>query len=178
MNWTIAADLLLAALLIATIAVAVRLERRITALRRDRTELEALAGEFRQATMQAHDGIRGLKLGTAELDERVTQAHGIVDDLRFLIERGSTTADRLEGGIRDARHAPPGRPKVAANNASARADAQPVHVEPAHIDPGRILAGRTPPGHGEPGRPAPATRSAPRSDAERHLLAALQQARG
>ena len=66
MTFTLALDILVAGLLVVTIAYAVVLNRRLGMLRRDKTELEGLAANFGEATMRAGDSIVKLKT-TAEI---------------------------------------------------------------------------------------------------------------
>ncbi len=103
----VAIDALVAVLLIATIVYAVVLNRKLAALRDAKVEMEALVARFAESTAQAESGIQTLKAHAtnsgASLDSIVNRAHGLADDLTFLIERGSSLANRLEGAIESAR---------------------------------------------------------------------------
>jgi biopolymer transport protein ExbB/TolQ len=103
MAWTIALDLLLAGLLVATIVVGVLLNRRLAEMRRHRAELETLGRAFDDATRRAEDGIGRLKVSSDALQQHLGEATTAADDLRFLIERAKTLADRLEADVRAAR---------------------------------------------------------------------------
>jgi hypothetical protein len=151
MIWTLALDGLVAILLIVTIAVAVILDRRLAALRRDRNELAALSHVFEQAMAHADDGVARLKVSTEALLAIVNRSESLRDDLSFLIERAAGAADRLEAGIKMS------RPKKEAwrPDSPLPSDAEPVDPTP------RPSAAR---GNG----------TKVRSSAERELLKALQ----
>lgn len=109
MNFTLILDVVLIAFLAVTIGYAVVLNRKLTALRRNKTELLQLAATFTQATLKAEDSIGRVMTGSEALQERVNKAQGLRDDLAFLIDRANSAADRLEDAIRSARSkAPPG----------------------------------------------------------------------
>ena len=104
-DWVL--ELVLVALLGVTLVHAVRLERALRILRQDRTALgEAIAG-FDDSARQAETGIAQLQSATAEsaqlLGRRLDQGTTLKDDLAFLIERGETVADRLDGLVRAGR---------------------------------------------------------------------------
>jgi hypothetical protein len=142
---TVVLDVLLVALLAATIAAAYLLHRRLNALRADQGLLEALATRFADATARADDGIGRLKVSTETLDRRIAAAEALADDLRFLTEHANRAADRVEAGVRAQRDQP------------AR------HAAPSH-DGDRY-------GRARGGEPAAAARR--HSEAERALIRAL-----
>lgn len=74
MFWTFALDVLMAALLAASIATTVILNRRLTGLRGDNAELEKLTRSFQEATDRADHGVSGLKVSAQSLQERMDQA--------------------------------------------------------------------------------------------------------
>ena len=100
-------DVLIAVLLIATIVYAVSLNRKLTRLRDDRGEMEALIVRLVEATDRAQTGIEGLREHAAELGEQLDQSihrsRGRVDELAFLIERAESLSGRLDGSIAAAR---------------------------------------------------------------------------
>ena len=104
MPFSLVLDLLVAILLVVTILYAVVLSRKLNALRNDRAELEVLATSFAQATVRAEESIGRLKGAVGELQGGTERAQGLRDDLAFLVERGSTIADRLEEMVREARN--------------------------------------------------------------------------
>ncbi len=105
MEWTI--DLILAGLLLATLIHAVRLERALGVLKRDRGALEGLVASFNASTQQAEASIQKLRQATdsagRDLARQTDIAGALKDDLAFLTERGERLADRLETGVRAAR---------------------------------------------------------------------------
>ncbi len=103
----VAVDALVAVLLVVTIVYAVRLNRKLTALRSAKGEMEAVVAQLTLATAQAESGIQTLKAHAnesgASLDSAVNRARGLIDELGFLVERGNNLADRLEGGLETSR---------------------------------------------------------------------------
>lgn len=115
-------DALIAVLLVATIAYAVVINGKLSVLRNAKVEMEALVARFAESTAQAENGILTLKAHATEsgsaLDNTTNRAHGLADDLAFLIERGADLANRLEGAIGSAR----GKGASGAQSGFARAD--------------------------------------------------------
>ncbi len=103
MSFPLALDILVAALLVITIVYAVILNRRLGAFRSHKSELEALAASFTEATRRADDSVGKLKVMAADLQTRLDKAQALHDDLVFLIDRGGSEADRLEETVRKAR---------------------------------------------------------------------------
>jgi Domain of unknown function (DUF6468) len=109
MNITLAADLIVALLLVFTIYYAARLSHRLSALRADKT-LQTLVQSLAQASASAEAGIKGLK-ATAdevgrELQRKLEAAQSLREDLAYMIDRGGTLADRMEVSLRPRREAP------------------------------------------------------------------------
>ncbi len=105
MQWVL--DIALLALLAATLVHAVRLERALGVLRRDRAALQELIDGFNASTHQAELGIERLR-GAAEgagqqIVRQIDAAVSLKDDLAVLIERGGRLADRMDLLIRAAR---------------------------------------------------------------------------
>jgi len=149
-----AIDLALILLLVATLFHALRLERALGMLKRDRAALEALVAAFNQSSQQAELGIERLRQ-TAEgagrqLTREIERGGGLKDDLLFLVERAERMADRLEAALRNARAIPLETPPEPVLRAVRLGDDEPVLDEP---------------------------RSPLRSQAERDLLKALRGAR-
>jgi hypothetical protein len=103
MPFSLALDVLVAVLLVITIGYAMVLNRRLGRLRRDKSELEKLAATFGQATARAEESIGKLKKTADALKGRIDNAQALRDDLAFLIDRGSSAADRREETVRAAR---------------------------------------------------------------------------
>ncbi len=109
MEWIL--ELALIGLLAATLFHAVRLERALGVLKRDRVQLQELIAGFNASTRQAENGIERLRAAVdgagQQIAGQVDAALTLKDDLALLIERGNQLADRLDALV----HA--GRPLVA-----------------------------------------------------------------
>jgi hypothetical protein len=105
MEWTL--QIVLVMLLGATLLRAVKLERALGVLKRDRAALEALVVDFNASTHQAESGIQRLRAaadGTGrQIEAQLSKSLSLKDDLAFLTERGDRLADRLEMLVRFAR---------------------------------------------------------------------------
>jgi len=138
-------DLVVAALLLATLSYCILLNRRLAALRDDKGELRELIGGLAAASQRAEASVAALRAAAEQvgvgLQEEIDRARALRDDIAFLLERGGSLADRLEGAIRhgreETRAAPaasspqPARP-APASRASTRAEPRPPapRVEP------------------------------------------------
>jgi hypothetical protein len=105
MEWLL--DVILVILLAATLFHAVRLERALGVLKRDRAELQELIANFNASTRQAEIGIERLR-GAAEgagqqIAHQVDAALALKDDLVLLIERGNRLADRMDNLVHAGR---------------------------------------------------------------------------
>jgi hypothetical protein len=100
-------ELVLVGLLAITLFHAVRLERALGVLKRDRAALEQLVAGFNASTRQAETGIERLRAAAdgagAQVARQIEQARTVQGDLVFLSERGERIADRLDGLVRSAR---------------------------------------------------------------------------
>ena len=148
MEWIL--EIILVVMLAATLFHAVRLERALGVLKRDRATLEALVAGFNASTRQAEMGIERLR-ATADgagrqIARQADAATALKDDLAFLMERGERLADRMDALVRAAR--------------PLAADAPTLPAMP-------------PPAPPLPDQPEPRLRS----QAERDLLKALRMAR-
>ena len=169
MEWAL--ELLLSLLLAATLFHALRLERALGVLKRDRVALEALVETFNSSTRLAEQGIDRLRSsaeGTGrQLSHQIEVAGGIKNDLLLLSERGENLADRMEQLVRSARSVEPKAWLEPSNlvriNEHAGADVQRLR------DPGVSLHAE------EAEREEPQLRL--RSQAERDLLKALKMVR-
>ncbi len=107
MQWLLEAVLVL--LLAATLFHAVRLERALGLLRRDRSALEVLVAGFNDSTRLAEEGAERLRLAAEiagkQITRQVERANGLKDDLAFLMERAEKLADVLERRVGEARQA-------------------------------------------------------------------------
>lgn len=149
-------EIALMLLLAATLFHALRLERALGVLKRDRAALENLVAGFNASTRAAEKGIVDLRDATEsagrQIARQVEAAARLKDDLDFLTQRGNRMADQLERLLREGRtqdRAP--EPLDASNN-----------YDRAAMPPEEALA-----------EPAPR----PRSRAEQELMRALRLAR-
>ena len=161
MEWLL--ELILIVLLATTLFHAIRLERALGVLKRDRAALQELVNGFNASTQAAEQGIVRLRAAAdgagRSLAGQIETAQGLRDDLHFLAERGERVADQLEQLVRGGR--------VLTQDA-------PIHDVRANDVRGPAAL-----------REAPATFAAsavrgdprPRSQAERDLLKALRIAR-
>ena len=100
-------DIVLVVLLAATLFQAVRLERALGVLKRDRAVLDDLIAGFNASTRQAEDGIERLRDAVdgagRQIARQIDAATTLKDDLILLIERGNRLADRLDSLVRAGR---------------------------------------------------------------------------
>jgi hypothetical protein len=98
MQWIL--EVALVGLLAATLFHAVRLERALGVLKRDRVQLQELTAGFNDSTRQAERGIERLRAATdgagIQIARQTDAAMALKDDLAMLIERGNRLADRLD----------------------------------------------------------------------------------
>ena len=157
MQWLL--EVLLVGLLAATLFHALRLEKALGVLRRDRAALEELVAGFNDSTRQAEGGIDRLRTvadgAGRQIARHVDQAKALKNDLVFLTERGEKLADQLDNLVRQAR--PPAEPTPMLQRSLGR-PAPTLHAVPEEA----------PSGEGD-GRV--------RSQAEKELLRALRMAR-
>jgi hypothetical protein len=125
-QWVLDGVLIL--LLAATLFHAVRLERALGVLKRDRAVLEELVAGFNDSTKQAESGIDRLRAAAdgagRQIARQIEQAQLLRDDLHFLAERSDRLAQRLEAAVRTARMAQDAQPFAGAM-AHESAGAQP-----------------------------------------------------
>ena len=95
MQWAL--DLVLIFLLAATLFHALRLERALGVLKRDRSALEQLVAGFNASTQQAEHGIERLRDAAdgagRQIARQLEAASALRDDLNFLLERGETLGE-------------------------------------------------------------------------------------
>ena len=171
----VALELALVLLLGATLFHALRLERALGVLKRDRAVLEELVAGFNDSTRQAELGVERLRAAAEgagrQIARQIEQAQRLRDDLGFLTERGDKLAERLEAGVRSARmmadHIGP--------LAAATVQMAPMPL-PAPQPPMPSPMPSTPP-RSYMAEPEMAGAPRLRSEAERDLLRALRAAR-
>ncbi|MBK1670065.1 hypothetical protein CKO28_18685 [Rhodovibrio sodomensis] len=100
-------DVLIAGLLAATIFYAVVLNRKLGELRNNKAEMEAMVNRLVETTERAEHGLAELKAAAhdkgEELSQKVSDAKALSDDLGFLVDKGTSLADRMERQIGAAR---------------------------------------------------------------------------
>ena len=118
-------DVALAILLLLSLGLGLKLHLALRRLRDDNTDFDRLVRAIDGATDRARSVLDDLKRAAGAAGERLGgdlgQAQRVLDDLRFLCERGERVADGLAGQIESSRGPPPGR----ANAAAARARSAP-----------------------------------------------------
>lgn len=103
MPYALIIDVIVAILLVVTIIYAINLNKRLSAMRKDRAKLEKIATEFAQSTARANESITHLKSTNETLQRQLDTAQSLRDDLAYLLDRGEKSADRLEDLVRGAR---------------------------------------------------------------------------
>jgi hypothetical protein len=100
--WGWIADLILAVLLTGTLVMAVRLDRALTVVRRDRAVFEALIANLGSATSSVKQGIQALRneadRAAEQIERRSLDADKLATDLSFLIDAANRAGERLEEG--------------------------------------------------------------------------------
>ena len=161
MEWLL--EIALVTLLAVTLFHAVRLERALGVLKRDRVALEELVGAFNSSTAAAEQGIERLRTAADGAGRQVVRhieaASAVKDDLQFLTERGNRLADQLDQLVRAAKPLarelpPPPEPRGYSISEIQSTPAEPMDASPLPGSEGRM-----------------------RSQAERDLLKALRMAR-
>jgi hypothetical protein len=106
-GWEWLLELALIGLLTATLFHALRLERALGVLKRDRAALEELVAGFNASFRQAEIGIDQLRAAAdgagRQVARQVEAGKAVPSDPAFLVERGERAADRLEQAVRAAR---------------------------------------------------------------------------
>lgn len=102
-------DGIMAMLLMATIFICMRLNKRVRILQNSKSEFSRLIERFDETTRRAQDSIKELqnvsRLVNDQLAERFDKANFLADDLAFMIEKGNKLADQMEMGISAQRSA-------------------------------------------------------------------------
>lgn len=92
-------DISLIGLLAAGIFYAIKLTRQLSEMRASRTEMQRFIVDFNATVGRAEAGIKGLKTAARssgdDLEKLIERAHGLRDELHFLIESADQIANRL-----------------------------------------------------------------------------------
>lgn len=128
MEWLL--EIVLVVLLGATLFQALRLERALGVLKRDRSSLESIVAGFNASTNQAESGIQRLHAAAdgagRRIESQLAKSNSLKNDLAFLTERGDRLADRLDALVRAAR---PLAPAAATSTADANPAKSSSHIE-------------------------------------------------
>lgn len=110
-------DGLVAGLLVATIAYAALLNRRLGTLRKGKEELREIVNGFDAAMTRIEIALGKVKQvgkpSSGELKELVTEARALRDELSFLLDRGGALSSRLEKSAKVRSSNANGRPRPA-----------------------------------------------------------------
>jgi hypothetical protein len=113
-------DGLVAVLLVATIAYAALLNRRLGILRKGKEELREVVDNFDAAMSRIEIGLGKVKQAgspsSGELKDTVREARALRDELSFLLERGGALASRLEKSTKARSRKANGRPRAASES--------------------------------------------------------------
>src|ERR1700678_2376917 len=124
MTFSLIVEIALTLVLAATLVTCAILERRLSALRRNQAAFKETIGELNQAIAAAGASMRMLKTaasGAGEaLDERLSRARNLSDELALLTNSGERIAQRIErGAAAPQQGARTGTPSVLANRLDA-----------------------------------------------------------
>ena len=134
MSFSIAVEIVLILLLGATLGYCAVLERRLSALRKGQDGFKDTIAELNQAITTAGVSMRLLKSSVSEsaetLDERLSRARGLSDELALLTSSGERIAQRIERGAAPLgeRAKPAATPSVLASRLDALRPASMGHV--------------------------------------------------
>jgi hypothetical protein len=177
LEWGLQALLVLA--LGASLPAALRLERTLSALGKDRADLAKSAKVFTEAVSEAEDAIARLRQASdgagRGVAQQVAAATRVGDDLRFLLERAEAQADRLDAAVRGLRaFAAAEQPRPAAEPPEV-APAPEARRQPA-ASPRTVVLAEPPPltGAAVSGAATAQSPSPARIQAEQQLMRALR----
>ena len=123
MTFSLIVEIVLTLLLAATLAYCVILERRLAALRKNQDGFRETIVELNQAIASAGASMRLLKTtasGAADaLDERLSRARNLSDELSLLTNSGERIAQRIERSAIPDRAKQAAQPSVLANRLDA-----------------------------------------------------------
>lgn len=167
-------DLVLMALLGATLVYAVLLNRQMIRLRDGKSELNELIRGLNDAMLRADSGVKSLRKAASDVGEdlraTVAKAQTLRDELNLIVETGESLADRLGSSSERS------RPPVASRPLSAPPSARPALIDET-IAAARAEAQRQAPPPSEDPLPPREEREGGLSRAERELMRAIENRR-
>lgn len=99
-------DIVLCLMLLAALTGGFILNRRLVALRNERSHMEAMIRTLTNTVTQAEGSVRALKAAAEEVEaslrERVTKGRALSDELVIITQAGEDLAKRLEGSLSGA----------------------------------------------------------------------------
>ena len=132
-TWGWIIDTVLMLLLSGTFVMAVRLDRALRIVRRDRTAFETLIASLSSATNAVKHGIQKMRdeadRSAEQIERRSADADRMATDLSFMIEQAERISGRLESALREGMSIPRRETAPAAEEPEAR------HEEPAARSP-------------------------------------------
>ena len=109
-NVSLIVEIVLAALLAATLFYCVLLERRLRNLRNDQAELSKTIGALNSGIARAQGSLASLRTAAADagdsLDRKIGAARGLADELLLLASSGERIATRIETARESIARAP------------------------------------------------------------------------
>jgi hypothetical protein len=147
---SIVVDIVVAVLLVVTIAFVWRLERRIAVLKREEAKFAELLADFAQAAARADQSVKALKLTAdsvgRDLESVIARAQGLREDVQYLLDRAGPVTDRLSDAvmrsrIRPSQSAATSDPAVARTREAPRGE--PARADGARAEPGRRAGAAT-----------------------------------
>ena len=108
MNWSIALNVVFIVVMAVGIGFVWRLQRTLNDLYKNRSDMEKFVADFSGSIIRAQKAIRDLQ-DTArdvgqDVEGQLTRAHGLRDELNFLVEAADKIASRLSDSASAAQH--------------------------------------------------------------------------
>jgi len=126
MTLSLIIEIVLSALLVATLVFCAILERRLAMLRKGQDGLKQTFAELNATIISAGAAVRALKDSAAEaaeiLDDRLSRARGMADELAMLTASGDRIAERIagqRGAAQAASTMPAAQPAILASRLNA-----------------------------------------------------------
>lgn len=137
MTFNIVLDFIVIGFLIATIAYAVSLNKKLSSLYQSRGELHTFLENFTRSLAKAEASMEGLKhtgeRTFSQLQEKLLQGGTLASDLSFLVERGEGATQKLETLVSQAKAMEAKALEMAASGKKAK-KGKGIDVEDTHQD--------------------------------------------